>query len=115
MSNFLRQIGLRRRLSLASFTAAPVTAATLLGVFLVTVPVTRASVNSERTDASERCEEIQFSHRNERIRRLALENLRSAQVRALVVTHTTGRSQWPDFDPPAGHRLSNGLLAPMTC
>jgi hypothetical protein len=115
MTNFSRKSGFRRRFSLVSFTAAPTIFATLLGVFLVTVPVTRASENNERTDASERCEELKFSNRHDRIRRLAMENLRTTHVRSVVVIPNVGHSQLPDLDPPAGHRLANGLLAPLTC
>jgi hypothetical protein len=115
MSNFPRKNDSRRRFSLASLAAAPTIFATLLGMFLVSVPTTRASENNERVDSSERCEELKFSNRNERVRRLAMENLRGTHVRAIVVTPNAGHSQLPDLDPPAGHRLANGLVAPLKC
>ena len=79
------------------------------------MPASRASENNERTDSSERCEELKFSNRHERARSLVMENLRTPHLRSVVVMPNLGHSQLPDLDPPAGHRLANGLLAPMTC
>lgn len=115
MSSFVQNLGSRRRYSLASISAAPTFFAILLGAFLVTVPVSRASEINERADSSERCEELKFSNRHERARSLVMENLRTTHVRAVVFMQNVGHSQLPDLDPPAGHRLANGLLAPMTC
>lgn len=115
MGVFQRKSGSRGRFVFASATAAPTIFATLLGVFLVAVPLTRASENNERTSSSERSEELSIASRHERARGLAIETLRDSHMRAVVVIPNVGHSQLPDLDPPAGHRLANGLLAPMTC
>jgi hypothetical protein len=75
--------------------------------------VTRSSENNER--ANERCEELSFAGRIERVRTLAIEHLRESPMRSLAFVPNVGHAQRPDLDPPRGHRLANGLLAPLTC
>lgn len=104
-----------RRTSFASFVAAPTLIGSLMAIFLVAIPMTRASENNERTQSSERSEELTVASRHDRTRSLTQENLRTAHHRAIVVIANIGHSQLPDLDPPAGHRLPNGLLAPLTC
>ncbi len=89
----------------------------LLGIFVVAIPMTRSSEINERSTSNERCEELTMTGRCDRVRNLALEYLRVSHVHghALAVLANIGRSQLPDLDPPAGHRLPNGLLAPLTC
>lgn len=116
MARFDRKFDYRRRFSVASVAAMPTVFATLVGIFLIAVPLTRASEQNERTTSSERSEEMSVANRCDRARLLAIENLRiTNNVRAVLFTANVGHSQLPDLDPPAGHRLANGLLAPMTC
>jgi hypothetical protein len=107
----------KRQSEFATRAAAPTFLAALLGILLVAVPVTRASENNERTTPNERCEEFSATGRCDRVRHLALEYLRVSHVhsRAVAVLPNVGHAQLPDLDPPAGHRLPNGLLAPLTC
>jgi hypothetical protein len=105
----------QRRSEFAPCEAAPTLLAALLGVLLVAVPVTRASENNERTAPNERCEELSMTGRVDRVRTLALECLRDSPMRAIAFIANVGHAQRPDLDPPAGHRLANGLLAPLTC
>ena len=102
-------------MSFAAFVAAPTLVGSLMAIFLVAIPMTRASENNERTNSSERSEELTVASRHDRSRSLAQENLHTTHVRAVVLMTNIGHSQLPDLDPPAGHRLANGLLAPMTC
>ena len=112
MGNCYRQFGSRRRFSFVVLSTAPSVCGAILGIFLLVVPVTRSSENNER--ANERCEELSIAERVERVRSLAIETLRGTPLGALAILPNVGHAQRPDLDPPAGHRLANGLLAPLT-
>jgi hypothetical protein len=103
----------RPRLSIRLLATGPSLCGAILGIFLLVVPVTRSSEINER--ASERCEELSLGGRVERVRSLAIETLRGTPLGALTVVANVGHAQRPILDPPVGHRLSNGLLAPLTC
>ena len=99
----LRAIGKVLRLSLCG-----------CAVLLVTVPLTRSSELNELTSQRERIEEDStFANRveNEKHLRLAHGVTTILQpTRPLI-----GHAQRSVLDPLPGHRLSNGLLAPITC
>jgi hypothetical protein len=115
MHSFHRSFDTRQRGSVAVLVAGPVLAGLLMTVFQVAVPMIQAAENGERTNSSERSEELTIASRHERARRLAELHLHTTQFRAVMVVMNIGRTQLPDLDPSAGHRLANGLLAPMTC
>jgi hypothetical protein len=95
-----------------------VTLSATLGLFggaivLVALPLVRASEMSEHESARERAEEPVLVHRVHLDRQLRT-------IPVSVVFHrldriSLGHSQRPVFKSLDGHRLANGLLAPMTC
>jgi hypothetical protein len=88
----------------------------LLGSFLLAVPTIRTSELSEVTSANERVENIAFASRPESLRRTSQNGRREAIVFTSSIQARLGREQRNEsLAPLNGHRLPNGLLAPMTC
>jgi hypothetical protein len=81
-------------------------------VMLTAVPVVRSAEMNE-SGSRERAEDPTLVHRVELERYLRFECGLSAILQPDRMS--LGHSQRPDLAPPAGHRLSNGLLAPITC
>jgi hypothetical protein len=81
-------------------------------IMLVAVPVVRTAEMNEQ-GSRERAEDPTLAHRVELERHL---RLASGPVAFLQLAQMSlGHSQRPVLEPPAGHRLANGLLAPITC
>jgi hypothetical protein len=87
----------------------------LLATFLLAVPMVRTSELSEIGAANERAESIAYSTRAVGLMRTALHSRREAIVFTSSIQARLGRG--PQHQPLllAGHRLPNGLMAPMTC
>jgi hypothetical protein len=81
----------------------------------VIFPTTRYAESGESGSPKERCEELSVSGRLDQLRRLSLENGRLVASTAVPTWRILGHAQRPVLEPPAGHRLANGLLAPITC
>lgn len=80
-------------------------------VLLVAVPLVRASEMNEH--GRERVEEPTVARRIDHDRHLHLENPVAASLQP--ARPCLGHSQRQILDPHPGHRLANGLLAPITC
>ena len=80
-------------------------------VLLVAVPVVRASEMNE--NGRERVEEPTVARRIDHDRHLHLENRVAAFLQP--ARPCLGHAQRQVLDPLPGHRLANGLLAPITC
>ncbi len=87
---------------------------TLLAAFLLAVPMIRTNELSE-SGANERVENVAFATRTVSLMRTALHGRREAIVFTSSIQARLGRE--PQHQPLllAGHRLPNGLMAPMTC
>jgi hypothetical protein len=83
------------------------------GVSLVAVPVIQSAEASESGAPKERCEDPTLTARFEHDRLHALE--RRVAAFAQSARPSLGHAQRPVLLPLPGHRLANGLLAPMTC
>jgi hypothetical protein len=83
------------------------------GATLLAVPVVRATEAGESSGSHERSEDPTLTSRFEHDRLLSLES----RVASFLQPARTclGHAQRPVFELLPGHRLSNGLLAPMTC
>ncbi len=86
----------------------------LLGAFLLAVPIIRSSEHNE-TGSTERVEVVSLVNRVVTIKRTALHGRREVIVFTSSIQARLGRERW--FEPAllTGHRLPNGLMAPMTC
>jgi hypothetical protein len=85
-------------------------------LFVFLVPTIRASEMNEPGSSKERVEDATFTTRTASLLRSALHGRREALVFASSIQARLGREELrPQPAPFAGHRLPNGLLAPMTC
>jgi hypothetical protein len=100
----------RRRPALA---LAASLALILGGVSLLAVPVVRATEAGETSGSHERNEDPSLTTRFEHDRLLSLESRVASFLQ--LVRPCLGHAQRPVLDLLPGHRLANGLLAPMTC
>jgi hypothetical protein len=88
----------------------------LLGSLLLSVPTIRTSELNEISSANERVENVAFASRPESLRRTTQHGRREAIVFTSSIQARLGREQRTEsLSPSDGHRLPNGLLAPMTC
>jgi len=88
----------------------------LVGAFLLAAPVVRTGELNEIGTAKERVEDVSLMTRSVCLMRTALHGRREATVFTSSIQSRLGRDQQRrDAALPAGHRLPNGLLAPMTC
>lgn len=88
----------------------------LLGSFLLAVPTIRTSELNEVNSSSERVENIAFAARAESLSRTTQHGRREAIVFTSSIQARLGREQRNEsITRIDGHRLPNGLLAPMTC
>ena len=85
-----------------------------MAAFLVAVPTFQASETNEFDTAKERSEEVSLVERTVNLKRLTLQ---SCSVHAPITSDPfgLGHSLRQVFSVQSGHRLSNGLMAPMTC
>jgi hypothetical protein len=105
------QSGLFRR----RFSAWAVSATMALfggAIMLTAVPVVRTAEMNEH-GSRERAEDPTLAHRVELERYLRFASGPGAFLQPAQTW--LGHSQRPVIEPPAGHRLANGLLAPITC
>jgi hypothetical protein len=105
------QIGsIRKR---ASAWAVSATLALFGGALMLTaVPLVRSAEMNE-PGSRERAEDPTLAHRVELERYLRFASGPGAFLKPDRIR--LGHSQRPVLEPPAGHRLANGLLAPITC
>jgi len=87
----------------------------LLASFLLAVPTIRTGELNEIGSAKERVEDVAFMTRAVGLMRTALHGRREAIVFTSSIQARLGRDQRPEPTKPSGHRLPNGLMAPMTC
>lgn len=87
----------------------------LLSSLLLVVPTIRASEINEIGSAAERVENVACSSRPETLRRTATHGRCEAIVFTSSIQSRLRRGERVELLAPDGHRLSNGLLAPMTC
>jgi hypothetical protein len=105
----LQSAALRKRISACALST------TLLlfgGVMMTAAPVVRSAEMNEHS-SRERAEDPTLAHRVELDRCLRFDSRPAAFMQPAQLS--LGHSQRPILDPPAGHRLANGLLAPITC
>jgi hypothetical protein len=82
---------------------------------LVFAPESRLAEMQENMPAHERSEEYATVGRHDHERQLKLEQRRSAIIFETPACARLGHTQNRVLFAPGGHRLSNGLLAPLTC
>jgi hypothetical protein len=99
----------RKRISAWALSAALVLFG---GIMMTAAPVVRSTELNEHS-SRERAEDPTIAHRVELERYLRFANGPDAFLRPAQLA--LGHSQRPILEPPAGHRLANGLLAPITC
>jgi hypothetical protein len=88
----------------------------LIGAFLLAAPAVRAGELNEIGAAKERVEEVSLMARSVGLMRTAHHGRREAIIFTTSIQARLGRDHQPhEAAPPPGHRLPNGLLAPMTC
>ena len=87
----------------------------LLGTLLLAVPTIRTGELNEIGSANERVENVAFASRPDNMRRTSQHGRREVIVFTSSIQARLGRDQRPQPATPDGHRLPNGLLAPMTC
>jgi len=88
----------------------------LATLFVFLVPTIRTSELNEMGSTKERVEDVSFTTRTASLLRTALHGRREAIVFTSSIQARLGREQQqPEPLQLAGHRLPNGLMAPMTC
>jgi hypothetical protein len=88
----------------------------LATLFVFLVPTIRTSEMNESGSPKERVEDATFTTRSASLLRSALHGRREALVFTSSIQARLGREELrPEPAQLAGHRLPNGLLAPMTC
>jgi hypothetical protein len=103
------RLGRRRR----ALTLAASFALFLGGISLLAVPVVRAAEAGESSGSHERNEDPTLTTRFEHDRLLSLESRVASFLQ--LARPCLGHAQRPVLELLPGHRLANGLLAPMTC
>jgi len=81
---------------------------------LLIFPESRSSESQENAPPSERQEEFTTMGRLDHERLMKLEQRRLAIIFEVPSSHL-GHTQNAVLFAPSGHRLANGLLAPLTC
>ena len=82
------------------------------GIMMTAAPVVRSTELNEQ-GSRERSEDPTLAHRVVLERFLRFDGRPAAFLQPARLS--LGHSQRPVLEPPAGHRLANGLLAPITC
>jgi hypothetical protein len=85
-----------------------------IGGPLMIFPDTRSNESQENAPPSERQEEFTTVSRFDHERHMKLEQRRLAIIFEVPSSHL-GHTQNAVLLAPSGHRLANGLLAPLTC
>lgn len=112
MQTFLRKVAMRLQPALIS--ALLFAMAASAGGPLIVFNEARSSESQEDVPLSERQEEFTPISRFDHERHLKQE-LRQLAIVVDVPTAHLGHAQNAVFFVPSGHRLANGLLAPLTC
>lgn len=86
-----------------------------MGVPAMVVPAYRLAEINENLPTKERCEDFSAVGRFDHYRNLRLEQRRTVNTVAPPTRQTLDRAQSAALRSPPGHRLANGLLAPITC
>ncbi len=88
----------------------------LATLFVFLVPTIRTSEMNETGSPKEQVEEVSFVTRTTSLLRTALHGRREAIVFSSSIQARLGREELrPEPVALAGHRLPNGLMAPLTC
>jgi hypothetical protein len=82
---------------------------------LVILPEGRSGETQENAPPSERQEEFTTQGRLDHERQVKLEQRRLAIIFEVPASSRLGHTQNAVLLAPSGHRLANGLLAPLTC
>jgi hypothetical protein len=113
LPRFLRTASLASR---AAFIAATfVLVLGSMGGPLVASAESRSGESQDNAPANERPEEFTTVNRCDHARQLKLEQLCPAVTHKVSFTSRLGTTLTKALRAPDGHRLSNGLLAPLTC
>jgi len=113
LPRFLRTASIASR---AAFVAAAfVLVLGSMGGPLVASAESRSGESQDNAPANERPEEFTAVNRCDHARQLKLEQLRPAIAFALSFDSQVGHTPVAALRAPDGHRLSNGMLAPLTC
>jgi hypothetical protein len=86
-----------------------------MGGPLVVSAESRPGESQDNAPANERPEEFTTVNRCDHARQLKLERLRPAVTHKISSASRLGTTPTKSLRAPDGHRLSNGLLAPLTC
>ena len=86
-----------------------------LAALVMAAPVTLSNESNEMGSAKERVEDASLTTRSVSEKRACLCSRRIATVFAALTHVCPGREYRPEPAPARGHRLPNGLLAPLTC
>lgn len=87
----------------------------ILGMLLLAVPTVRTNELNEIGSSQERVEDISLVTSVVSLRRTSNHGRREAIVFTSSIQARLGRDRHPQPVPAPGHRLPNGLMAPMTC
>ena len=113
MYTILQKAGSCSRKALLAILLAVVTGG--FGGPLVCLADSRPGESQESSPASERQEEFTTLGRHDYERLLKFEQRRLAIIFEVPACDRLGHTQNAVLFAPSGHRLSNGLLAPLTC
>jgi hypothetical protein len=98
------------------FSAIPLAFILLSGCLTTSVVASiRFAELEENLPVSSRSEELSHSNRISPQRQHRIEAGRISTPLSLLSPHSLGHTQHPVLNAPDGHRLPNGLLAPITC
>lgn len=92
----------------------PLAALLLLGGLGAPLVAARLAELQENCSANSRVEELSFGHGPQSQRQLRDVGRVTAALMPLA-PRLLGHAQYPVFNALGGHRMPNGLLAPMTC
>jgi hypothetical protein len=95
--------------------AIPLAVLLLLGGIGAPLVASRLAELEETCSAKNRVEELSIGHRVNAHRQLRQEAGRMTAALAPLAPRALGHAQNPVFNSLGGHRMPNGLLAPMTC
>jgi hypothetical protein len=95
--------------------AIPLALLLLFGGIGGPILASRIAELEEVCSAKNRCEEQSLGHRVSPQRQLRSEMASLTTVISALIVRPLGHTQKPVFNALGGHRLPNGLLAPLTC